>query len=141
MSSVLSAGAIEEDDDKLGKMATNMPLTSLKRLVGKQSLKRAQAGMPSGRSIMIALWASAIRLPNFGWLLRHQNQCLFRVRNESTCYILFIGRTKPGNRVRINSAARHSETKYGFVVLTGDMFFKDLFVGCSGMNVFECRCQ
>jgi hypothetical protein len=31
--------------------------------------------------------------------------------------------------VRINPATRHSETKYGFVVLTGDMIFKDFFVG------------
>lgn len=28
---VLSTGAIEEDDDKLGQAVTNMPLTSLKR--------------------------------------------------------------------------------------------------------------
>jgi len=42
---ILSAGAIEEDDDKLGQAVTNMPLTSLKRLVGRRA-KRAQAGMP-----------------------------------------------------------------------------------------------
>jgi hypothetical protein len=71
---VLSAGAIEEDDDKLGQAVTNMPLTSLKRVVGKQSLKRAQAGMPSVRSIKIALCieASAIRLTYFGRLVHHQ---------------------------------------------------------------------
>jgi hypothetical protein len=71
---VLSAGAIEEDDDKLGQAVTNIPLTSLKRVVGKQSLKRAQAGMPSVRSIKIALCieASAIRLTYFGRLVHHQ---------------------------------------------------------------------
>ena len=53
----------------------------------------------------------------------------FRVRNESICYIVFIDRTKPDNSVRINPATRHSETKYGFVILTGDMIFKDFFVG------------
>src|SRR2546429_8661324 len=52
----------------------------------------------------------------------------FRVRNESICYIVFIDRTKPDNSVRINPATRHSETKYGFVILTGDMIFKDFFV-------------
>ena len=52
-----------------------------------------------------------------------------RVRNESIGYIAFIDRTKPDNSVRINPATRHSETKYGFVILTGDMIFKDFFVG------------
>src|SRR6267154_4316255 len=51
------------------------------------------------------------------------------VRNESICYIVLIDRTKPDNGVRVNPAARHSETKYGFVILTGDMIFKDFFVG------------
>ena len=57
------------------------------------------------------------------------NQSLLRVRNESIYYIILIDRTKPDNSVRINPAARHSETIYCFVVLTGDMIFKDLFVG------------
>ena len=30
--------------------------------------------------------------------------------------------------MRINPAARHSETKYGFIVLTGDMIFEHFFV-------------
>jgi hypothetical protein len=34
----LSAGTIEEDDDKLGQAVTNIALTSLKRLVGRQAL-------------------------------------------------------------------------------------------------------
>ena len=43
---VSSAGAIEEDDDKLGQAVTNLPRTLLKRLVGRQAVtKRAQAGM------------------------------------------------------------------------------------------------
>jgi len=42
---------------------------------------------------------------------------------------VFIDRAKPDNSVRINPATRHSETKYGFVILTGDMIFKDFFVG------------
>jgi hypothetical protein len=50
------------------------------------------------------------------------------IRNESIGYIVFIDRTKPDNSVRINPATRHSETKYGFVILTGDMIFKDFFV-------------
>jgi hypothetical protein len=53
----------------------------------------------------------------------------FRVRNESICYIDFIDRPKPDNSVRINPATRHSETKYGFVILAGDMLFEDFFVG------------
>jgi len=52
-----------------------------------------------------------------------------RVRNESVCYAVFLDRTKPDNSVRVNPATRNSETKYGFVVLTGDMIFKDFFVG------------
>src|SRR2546430_15975410 len=52
----------------------------------------------------------------------------FRVRNESICDIVFIDRAKPDNSVRINPATRHSETKYGFVILTGDMIFKDFFM-------------
>src|SRR5260370_41358547 len=59
----------------------------------------------------------------------HQTNPLLRVRNESICYIVSIGRTKPDNSVRINPATRHSETKYGFVILTGDMIFKHFFVG------------
>jgi hypothetical protein len=35
---VLSAGTIEEDDDKLGQAVTHMALTSLKRLVGRQAV-------------------------------------------------------------------------------------------------------
>jgi hypothetical protein len=35
---VLSAGTIEEDDDMLGQAVTNMALTSLKRLVGRQAV-------------------------------------------------------------------------------------------------------
>ena len=35
---VLSAGTIEGDDDKLGQAVTNMALTSLKRLVGRQAV-------------------------------------------------------------------------------------------------------
>jgi hypothetical protein len=53
----------------------------------------------------------------------------FRVRNESICYIVFVDRAKPDNSVSINPATRHSETKYRFVILTGDMIFKDFFVG------------
>jgi hypothetical protein len=33
----MSAGTIEEDDDKLGHAITNLALTSLKRLVGRQA--------------------------------------------------------------------------------------------------------
>jgi hypothetical protein len=40
----MSAGTIEDDDDKLEQAVANMALTSLRRLVGsKQSLRRAQA--------------------------------------------------------------------------------------------------
>src|SRR5258708_39508804 len=54
---------------------------------------------------------------------------LLRVRDESICYVVSIDRTKPDNSVRINPAARHPETKYGFIILTGDMIFKYFFVG------------
>jgi hypothetical protein len=47
-----------------------------------------------------------------------------RVRNESIGYIVFINRTKPDNSARINPATRHSETKYSFVILTGDFFVR-----------------
>ena len=53
---VLSAGTIEEDDDKLGQAVTHMALTSLKRLVGRQAepgcrlacrrLRRCKYGQP-----------------------------------------------------------------------------------------------
>lgn len=70
---------------------------------------------------------------------------LCRVRNESIGYIAFIDRTKPDNSVRINPAARHSETKYSFVILTGDMIFKDFFVRVKLLlrhdPSFECRDQ
>ena len=69
----------------------------------------------------------------------------FRVRNESICYIVFIDRAKPDNSVRINPATRHSETKYGFVILTGVMIFKDFFLGMKLLLRHEhlsmCRCQ
>ena len=35
---VLSAGTIEEDDDKLGQAVTSMALTSLKRLAERQAV-------------------------------------------------------------------------------------------------------
>jgi hypothetical protein len=35
---VLSAGTVEEDDDKLEQAVTNIALTSLKRLVGRQAV-------------------------------------------------------------------------------------------------------
>ena len=63
-----------------------------------------------------------------------------RVRNESIGYIVFIDRAKPDNCVRINPATRHFETKYGFVILTGDMIFKDFFVRVKlllSMNIFR----
>jgi hypothetical protein len=36
----MSAGTIEDDDDKLGQAVTNMALTSLKRLVGRQAVSK-----------------------------------------------------------------------------------------------------
>jgi hypothetical protein len=36
----MSAGTIEEDDDMLGQAVTNVALTSLKRLVGRQAVIR-----------------------------------------------------------------------------------------------------
>jgi hypothetical protein len=58
-----------------------------------------------------------------------QTNLLLRVRNESICYVVSIDRTKPNNSVRINPATRHPETKYGFVILAGDMIFEYFFVG------------
>jgi len=53
---VLSAGAIEGDDDKLGQAVTNMALTSLKRLAGRQAvIKTGTAGAPSGLPALTAL--------------------------------------------------------------------------------------
>jgi hypothetical protein len=71
-------------------------------------------------------------MPRFG--SRISDDCSFTkrilgVRNESICYEVFIDRTKPDNCVRVDPAARHSETKYGFIILTGDMIFKNFFVG------------
>ena len=57
------------------------------------------------------------------------NLLLRSLGTESIGYVVSIDRTKPDNSVRINPATRHSETKYGFVILTGDMIFKDFFVG------------
>src|SRR5207249_10906658 len=72
----------------------------------------------------------ASRLARFG--SRISDDCSVtkpRVRDESICYEVFIDRTKSDNSVRIDPAARHSETKYGFIILTGDMIFKHFFVG------------
>jgi hypothetical protein len=54
---VLSAGTIEEDDDKPGQAVTHMARTSLKRLVGRQAVIKTgtQAGMPSGLPALTAL--------------------------------------------------------------------------------------
>ena len=124
------AGATEEDDDKLGQAVTNMSLTSLKRLVGRQAVTRtgtsrdALRALTKGHALHRGLARSASRISALP-----SNQSLLGVRNESICYKVFVGRAKPGNSVRINPAIRHSETKYGFVILTGDMIFKDFFVG------------
>jgi hypothetical protein len=85
--------------------------------------------MPSGRSIKIGLCIEAKRDSRS----RISDDCsitkpILGVRNESICYEIFIGRTKPDNSVRINPATRHSETKYGFIILAGDVIFKHFFV-------------
>jgi len=84
--------------------------------------------MPSWRSAKIALCIEATR---FGSCISDDcsiTKPILRVRNESICYEVFVDRTKPDNSVRINPAARHSETKYGFIILTGDMIFEHFFV-------------
>jgi len=40
---VLSAGTIEEDDDKLGQVVVNIALTSLKRLAERQAVIKTGA--------------------------------------------------------------------------------------------------
>ena len=57
-----------------------------------------------------------------------ESGCRAAARSKYLLYIAFIDRTKPDNSVRVDPATRHSETKYGFVILTGDMIFKDFFV-------------
>src|SRR6185312_13753378 len=84
--------------------------------------------MPSWRSAKIALCIEATR---FGSCISDDcsiTKPILGVRDESICYEVFVDRTKPDNSVRINPAARHPETKYGFIVLTGDMIFEHFFV-------------
>ena len=51
----MSAGTIEEDDDKLGQAVTNMALTWLKRLVGRQAVIKTGTSGPSGLPALTAL--------------------------------------------------------------------------------------
>ena len=105
----MSAGTIEEDDDKLQQALTNVA----NRLVGQKAVNKTGTS-----SIKITLMTASF-----------QTNLLLRVRNESICYVVSIDRTKPNNSVRINPATRHPETKYGFIILAGDMIFKYFFVG------------
>jgi hypothetical protein len=100
---------MEEDDDKLQQALTNVA----NRLVGRKAINKTGTS-----SIKIARMTASFR-PNL----------LLGVRNESICYVVSIDRTEPNNSVRINPATRHPETKYGFVILAGDMIFKYFFVG------------
>ena len=61
---VLSAGTIEEDDDKLGQAVNHMALTSLKRLVGRQAV------IKTGTSRDAVLLAGAYGVVNTGQPLR-----------------------------------------------------------------------
>jgi hypothetical protein len=123
--------AAELEVECLRLLAMDPHTRGIKRLVGgKQSLKRAQAGMPvcalnKDRALHRGLARFGSRISRDCSIA----QPILRVRNESICYEVFIDRTKPDNSVRINPATRHSETKYGFVILTGDMIFKHFFVG------------
>jgi hypothetical protein len=67
-----------------------------------------------------------------------QTNLLLRVRNESIRYVVSIDRTKPNNSMRINPATRHPETKYGFVILAGDMIFKYFYRCNSHQNQLTC---
>jgi hypothetical protein len=106
---VLSAGRIEEDDDKLQQALTNVA----NRLVGRKAVNKTGTS-----SIKMARMTASF-----------QTNLLLRVRNECIRYVVSIDRTKPNNSVRINPATRHPETKYGFVILARDMIFKYFFVG------------
>jgi hypothetical protein len=51
---VLSAGAIEEDEDKLGQVLTNTPPKSLKRLVGRQAITKTDTSRDAAGSLYVA---------------------------------------------------------------------------------------
>jgi len=61
---VLSAGTVEEDNDKLEQAVTNVA----KRLVGRKAVIKTGTSRNAVCALRIALCieASAIRLPNFG---------------------------------------------------------------------------
>ena len=123
--------AAELEVECLRLLAMDPHTRGSKRLVGRQAVTK------TGTSRNARLCAQqrsrfASRLARFGSRISRDcsiTQPILRVRNESICYEVFIDRTKPDNSVRINPATRHSETKYGFVILTGDMIFKHFFVG------------
>src|SRR6202166_2203949 len=100
---------MEEDDDRPLQALTNF---------ANPSVWRKAVNKTGTSSIKIARMTASFRTNR-----------LLGVRNERICYVVSIDRTKPNNSVRINPATRHPETKYGFVILAGDMIFKYFFVG------------
>src|SRR6202166_4964655 len=100
---------MEEDDDRPLQALTNF---------ANPSVWRKAVNKTGTSSIKIARMTASFRTNR-----------LLGVRNESICYVVSIDRTKPNNSVRINPATRHPETKYGFVILAGDMIFEYFFVG------------
>ena len=90
----MSAGTIEEDDDMLGQAVTNMALTSLKRLVGRQAVIKAGTSRLACRRLRRCKCGQPLRRARTGDFSCHSG------RSEQFVFIsvadLFVSRRSAG---------------------------------------------
>ena len=90
----MSAGTIEEDDDMLGQAVTNMALTSLKRLVGRQAVIKAGTIRLACRRLRSCKYGQPLRRARTGDFSCHSR------RSEQFVFIsvadLFVNRRSAG---------------------------------------------
>ena len=90
----MSAGTIEEDDDMLGQAVTNMALTSLKRLVGRQAVIKAGTSRLACRRLRRCKYGQPLRRARTGDFSCHSR------RSEQFVFIsvadLFVNRRSAG---------------------------------------------
>ena len=90
----MSAGTIEGDDDKLGQAVTNMALTSLKRLVGRQAVIKTGTSRLACRRLRRCKYGQPLRRARTGDFSCHSR------RSEQFVFIsvadLFVSRRSAG---------------------------------------------
>jgi hypothetical protein len=98
----MSAGTIEDDDDKLGQAVTNMAPTSLKQLVGRQAIIKTGTSRLACRSLRRCKYGQPLRRARTGDFSRHSR------RSEQFVFVsvadLFVSR-RPAGRSGLDFAS------------------------------------